>query len=370
MTAPRLEVDLQKIHHNARTLVGQLAGRGISVTGVTKATLGSPEIAGALLKAGVSALGDSRIENIASMRRAGVAAQMTLIRSPMLSQAHLVVAHADVSFNTEFEVISKLSRAARERRCQHGVVLMVELGDLREGIMPGDLEDTVRQVLRLPNITLRGIGTNLACRSGVSPDARKMSELSVLASSIEASCGVTLATVSGGNSANLAWALGDADTGRINDLRLGEAILLGRETLYRQPMDGLHTDAITLVAEVIESKIKPSQPWGEIAQTAFGEKPPAVDRGNILQMILAVGQQDTDPSGLHAPPGIEILGNSSDHLIAESGSNRFSVGAEVRFQLNYSALVRAMTSPFVAKVISGAAPFGILGGVSTSDIVA
>lgn len=352
MTAPRLEVDLQKIYHNARTLVELLADRGISVTGVTKATLGSPEIAGTLLAAGVIAVGDSRIENLAAMRRAGVRAPMTLIRSPMLSQARLVVAHADVSFNTELDVLSELSRAAQQARCTHGVVLMVELGDLREGIMPGQLDRTVRQMLRFPNISLRGIGTNLACRSGVSPDARNMSELSTLANSVEATFGLAIATVSGGNSANLAWALGDADTGRINDLRLGESILLGRETLHRQPIDGLHTDAITLVAEVIESKIKPSRPWGEIAQTAFGEKPPAADRGDILQMILAVGHQDTDPCGLHAP-GMEVLGHSSDHLVAESGSKRLSIGAEVRFQLNYSALVRAMTSPYVAKVIRG-----------------
>jgi predicted amino acid racemase len=352
MTAPRLEVDLQKIHHNARTLVELLAARGISVTGVTKATLGSPEIAGALLGAGVSALGDSRIENIAAMRQAGVRAPMALIRSPMLSQAQLVVAHADVSFNTELDVMSKLSSAAQEARRTHGVVVMVELGDLREGIMPGELDSTVRQILRFPNISLRGIGTNLACRSGVSPDARNMSELSTLATSIEAKFGLTVATVSGGNSANLAWALGDEDTGRINDLRLGESILLGRETLHRQPIEGLHTDAITLVAEVIESKIKPSLPWGKIAQTAFGEKPPAADRGSIQQTILAIGHQDTDPCGLHAPPGMEVLGHSSDHLVVDAGSERLSVGAEVRFQLNYSALLRAMTSPYVAKVIS------------------
>jgi predicted amino acid racemase len=132
---------------------------------------------------------------------------------------------------------------------------------------------------------------------------------------------------------------------------LGESILLGRETLHRQPIDGLHTDAITLIAEVIESKLKPSQPWGEIAQTAFGEKPPATDRGDISQTILAIGRQDTDPDGLLPPPGIEILGASSDHLIVDSGCHSPSVGAEITFQLNYSALVRAMTSPFVAKVI-------------------
>jgi len=351
MTAPRLEIDLDKIHHNAHTLVKLLADRGISVTGVTKATLGSPEIANALIEAGVTAIGDSRIENIEAMRRARVPASMTLIRSPMLSQADRVVTHADVSFNTELDVISKLSSAAQDAKRTHGIVLMVELGDLREGIMPGDLENTVRETLRFPNIDLRGIGTNLACCSGVSPDASNMSELSALAGSIEATFGLTIDIVSGGNSANLHWALNAAETGRINDLRLGESILLGRETLHRRPIDGLHTDAITLVAEVIESKLKPSQPRGEVAQTAFGEKSPAPDRGEISHTILAIGRQDIDPCGLHSPPGIEVIGASSDHLVVDSGSDRLSIGTEITFQLNYSAMVRAMTSLFVSKVV-------------------
>ena len=350
MTAPRLEIDLEKIHHNARTLVERLANRGIAVTGVTKATLGSPEIAGALLRAGVWGLGDSRIENIEAMRRSRVLAPMTLIRSPMLSQVDRVVTYADASFNTELEVISRLSSAATRANRKHGIVLMVELGDLREGILRGDLETTVREVLCLPNIVLKGIGTNLACRSGVSPDATNMAELSALADTIEATFGITLDIVSGGNSANLQWALSGAETGRIDDLRLGESILLGREPLHRQQIDGLYTDAITLIAEVIESKVKPSHPWGEIAQTAFGEESPAADRGSISQTILAIGRQDTDPCGLRAPHPIEILGASSDHLITDSGRDRLPVGTEIVFQLNYSALVRAMTSPFVTKV--------------------
>ena len=346
-----MEIDLTKIEHNARTLVKRLSDRGISVTAVTKATLGSPEIAHSLLRAGVSGLGDSRIENIETMCHADVPASMTLIRSPMLSQVDRVVSCADVSFNTELDLISKLSSNARQARRTHGVVLMVELGDLREGIMPGDLEDAVRQTLRFPAIALKGIGTNLACRSGVSPDARNMAELSALAESIEAKFGRRIEIVSGGNSANILWALSGAETGRINNLRLGESILLGREPLHRQPIDGLYTDAITLIAEVIESKVKPTQPWGELGQTAFGAKPRAQDRGDVSQAILGIGIQDTDPCGLGAPLDIKIVGASSDHLILESGLQRLAVGAEVKFQLNYSALVRLMTSPFVAKVI-------------------
>ena len=170
ISTPRLEIDLGKIQHNARTLVGRLAGQNISVTGVTKATLGSPEIAHAMLLAGVQGLGDSRIENIEAMRKSDVSAQLSLIRTPMLSQAQRVVTGADVSFNTELEVLRRLSFEACKLGRTHAVVLMVELGDLREGIMPVDLLAAVRETLSLPNIVLKGIGTNLACRSGASPD--------------------------------------------------------------------------------------------------------------------------------------------------------------------------------------------------------
>lgn len=352
MSAPRLEIDLGKIQHNASTLVDRLALRGISVTGVTKATLGSPEVARALLRGGVSGLADSRIENVEGMRRARVPASMTLIRSPMLSQVPRVVAHVTTSFNTELDVLQRLSSLAKRAGRTHRVVLMVELGDLREGILPVDLEKIVLETLRLPCLTLEGIGGNLACRSGVVPGPENMAELSALANSVEATFGIELRLVSGGNSANVLWALGAADVGRINDLRLGEAILLGCEPLNREPIEGLHTDAFTLSAEVIEAKSKPSLPWGDIAQSAFGEVLPAVDRGAIWQTIFALGRQDTDPDGLYPPDGMEVLGASSDHLITDLGSCRTPVGGEVIFQLNYSALLGAMTSSFVAKVFT------------------
>ena len=235
----------------------------------------------------------------------------------------------------------------------HQVALMVEMGDLREGIMPCDLNSMVTEVLALPNIVFRGIGTNLACRSGISPDAVNMSALSTLAAGIEATFQLTLAMVSGGNSANIQRALNKPINGPtlINDLRLGEAILLGCEPLYRQLITGLYTDAITLVAEVIEVKSKPSQPWGDVAQNAFGDVLSPInnnDDSKTKQAILAIGIQDTDPNGLQAK-GIKILGASSDHLVVEAAGGNIVVGQEVRFQLNYSALLRAMTSPFVSK---------------------
>ena len=316
---------------------------------MTKAVLGLPSIARELLAAGVNGLADSRLENIQTLRSAGVQSQITLIRSPMISQATETVRNTDISLNTELDMISELSKAAAAQGRVHGVLLMVELGDLREGIMPADLENVVRRTREFSNISLKGIGTNLACRCGVIPDASNMSELSILANAIEATFDTVLSIVSGGNSSNLAWALSGEDTGRINNLRLGEAILLGCEPLHRQPIEGLYSDAITLVAEVIEAKVKPSQPWGEIAETAFGSTPLTPDSGRICQAIFALGHMDTDPEGLMPPLGIKILGSSSDHLIVDTGQALLQIGTEKTFQLNYSALIRAMASPFVSK---------------------
>ena len=358
MTAPRLEIDLERLRENTQVLVDRLGRRGIRVSGVTKAMMGVPQLARALMEGGASSLADSRIENIEAMRAAGITAPMTLIRAPMLSQCERVVTSADASLNSEAEVVSALAAAARKQGRIHGVVLMVELGDLREGILPHDLEAAARHALGQTGVRLLGIGANLACQSGVAPSVRNMTELSALATGLEYSLGITLDVVSGGNSANLTWALNAPDLGRVNELRLGEAILLGRETLHRRPVPGLHCDAFTLVAEVIEAKQKPSRPWGDITQNAFGERPKPADRGVRGRVIVAIGRQDTDHTGLSAPDGYEILGASSDHLVLDTEMALPPIGSEVRFGLNYPALLRAMTSPYVTPHFVGGEAIG------------
>lgn len=369
MSAPRVEVDLAKVRHNARALVERLVPLGIDLVAVTKAVLGSPEIADALVQSGVSALGDSRIENIELLRHAGVTAPTVLIRSPMLSQTARVVEHATTSLNSELVVIESLSSIAHAMGRVHGVILMVELGDLREGIVPRDLPDVVGRVLALPAVELRGIGTNLACQSGVVPTTENMAALSAIAESIETTFGITLDVVSGGNSANLDWALGLAPredptdagqldgrpAGRVNELRIGEAILLGREPTRRAPIDGLHTDAFAVVGEVIELKEKPSMPTGVRSQNAMGEQPDFADRGPRWRAIVALGQQDVDPTGLRPPTGLTIAGASSDHLVVDCDECRPAVGTEISFEPDYKALLRAMTSPFVTRDFDDAA---------------
>ena len=330
-------------------MLSELYGkRGISIMGVSKAVLGEPSIAEAMLQGDVSFIADSRLENIQKMKCAGISTRFVLLRTPK-SQAESVVENADISLNTEFATLEKLSYFTKKLDKNHQVILMVELGDLREGILPGDLTQFVRNTLSLSHIKIAGIGCNLACHGGIEPDDKNMHALSHLADGINKEFNINLDIISGGNSANYEWYKSTSAVGGINNLRLGESILLGCETLNREAIPGLHTHAFQLIAEVIEAKKKPSLPFGKINQDAFGSINGFHDRGIRQRSIIALGRQDVLVSGLKANNNLEILGSSSDHIILDTENHNLEVGNEVSFDLDYGALLAAMTSPFIKK---------------------
>jgi predicted amino acid racemase len=251
--------------------------------------------------------------------------------------------------NTEIETLKKLSYYAKVHDKIHQVILMVELGDLREGILPCDISQFVRKTLAFSHIKIVGIGCNLACYGGVKPDDNNMHQLSDLFDTIEKEFHIGLAIISGGNSANYEWYKSAKDIGNINNLRLGESILLGLETVNRKAIPRLHTGAFKLIAEVIESKKKPSLPIGDICQDAFGNVPSFQDQGIRQRVIIALGRQDIQVSSLKFNDGIKILGSSSDHIILDSKINNLQVGDEVSFNLDYGGLLSAMTSPYIGQ---------------------
>ncbi len=345
---PRIEITLSQIRHNARMLSELYGQSGISLMGVSKATLGEPAIAEAMIQGGVKFIADSRIENIQRMKNAGISTQFVLLRTA-LSQAEAVIRNVDISLNTEVETVRELSHYATVHNRLHQIIVMVELGDLREGILPCDLSEFIQKVLSLPNIKIVGIGCNLACYGGIKPDNQNMHQLSGLADAIEKEFQIDLKIISGGNSANHEWYESAHRIERINNLRLGESILLGCETVNRRAIPGLCTNAFKLIAEVIESKEKPSLPFGEICQNAFGIVPTFLDRGIRRRVIIALGRQDVLVSGLRPNNDFEILGSSSDHVVLDSNNSACEVGSEVKFNLDYGGLLSAMTSPFITK---------------------
>ena len=352
MQYPLIEIDLEKIRKNAEVITSLCAAHNIGVAGVTKVVCGSPYVAKAFLAGGVKQIADSRLENISRLRDNGITCQILLLRTPMLSEVERVVSLADISLNSELSTIEALSKAALKLNKVHKIILMVDVGDLREGILPEDAEKITEGILQLEGVKLEGVGTNLICYGGVVPTIENMSMLVEVADRIENKFGIEFNIISGGNTSNLGLVSKGKMPGKINHLRIGEGILLGVDTVSREPLPGTFQDTFTLKAEVIELKEKPTVPGGETAQDAFGNVPHFEDQGVRERAILGIGREDIDPESI-APvdPDIKIMGSSSDHLLIDTHDSRkeYGVGDVVPFLTGYGALLAAMTSQYVSK---------------------
>lgn len=352
MLYPRIVIDANIIKNNTRVIVDLCKKEGIDVAGVTKGIGGRKEIAQAMVDGGVKYLADSRIKNL--IRLEDFDLPKIMLRVPMISQAKDTVKYADISLNSELATIKALSKEAIQLNRIHKIILMLDLGDLREGIFTReDLLKTIEEVLTLDNIQLIGLGTNLTCYGGIIPDSKIVNKLLSLSELIKEKYKIDLDIISGGNSSSL-HLLNTGLLKGVNHLRIGEAILLGKETAYGEQISNTSSDGIYLEAELIEIKEKPSLPQGTIGRDAFGNKPSFIDRGNRRRMILAIGRQDIKLDSLiPVDEDLKVLGGSSDHLILDSSDSKiqYKIGDVVRFNLRYGGILSAMTSEYVDKIV-------------------
>ena len=350
---PCLEIDLTKIRHNASYLVNLLKTHGISTAAVTKVFCSDERIVETICKCGVNYLADSRLENIEAYPQNGIPRMLTRLPSP--KEADRVVGICDISLNSEIATLGELAKEADRAGKAHGIILMVDLGDLREGVYHNNedlLCNTVEFVLSKKSLNFLGIGTNLTCYGSVLPTEENMERLIATAVKVKEKFHVNFQIISGGNSSSLYLLESGKMPKGITNLRIGESIVRGVETAYGKPFDGLKTDAITLHAEIIEIMEKPSYPEGEIGINAFGEKIHYTDIGIRRRAILAAGRQDVDHQSLECVmPGINIVSASSDHLIVDvtDSSESFQVGDILKFSMSYGAILSCFTSKYVKR---------------------
>jgi ornithine racemase len=354
MSGPEVAIDLGRIERNARAVVVRCGEAGIKVFGVTKGVCGMPQVARAMLRGGVAGLAESRFENIRRLRDSGIAAPIMLLRSPPATRAEEVVRSVDISLQSELAIIREISRIAERMGRVHDIMLMVDLGDLREGIWPNDVLPTVEQILDLKGVRIAGIGTNLGCFGAIMPTPDNLGQLVAHAYKIERLAGISLDYVSGGASSSLQLLLDGTLPAGINNLRVGEAILQGGiETFRDKPWEALEFDACRLTADVIEVKKKPSRPIGQSGYDAFGNQPYFPDEGDRLRAIANIGREDVLVEGLTPiHKGARVLGASSDHLLMDvsDADPPVAVGDRVSFRMSYGAMLMAMTSEYVEKV--------------------
>ena len=345
---PRVVIDKKKLFQNAKVIVDMAKAQNIDVFVVTKVHSADIELAKVCLEAGAIGVADSRIQNLEKL--SALPCDKVLLRLPMHDEVDDVVKYADISFNSELSTIALLDSAASKAGKKHRIVVMFDLGDLREGFLPEEVDVVIPEILKCQNIVIEGIGVNLTCYGGVIPTEDNLGELTAIAQHIETTYHIKLNIVSGGNSSSLYLLENGKMPSGINNLRVGEGVVLGREAAYGEQIKGTADDAFILEAQIIEYKTKNSIPRGLIGMDAFGGKPVFEDKGMIKRGIVAIGRQDVDHLTLiPVDDRIEIIGASSDHMIMDftGAQEDYKVGDIVKFKMEYGAMLNLFTSEYV-----------------------
>ena len=343
---PRLVVHEKRLQQNVEAAMSRCREMGINVCGVVKGCHALPPVARIMRSGGVSSIGTSRLEQVQRCREAGIEAPYWLIRIPAMTELPDVVSLCEVSLQSDLSTIEALEQECAHQNKTHSVIVMADLGDLREGFWDKDemvsVCVTVEQAM--PHLHLLGIGVNLSCYGSVRPTVEKMNDLVALAQQIEAAIGRPLEVVSGGATSSYTLVHNRTMPAGINNLRMGELFLVNLPKSWGvTDMEYLHRDAFTLQAEVIEVRDKPSHPQGELCIDAFGRKPTYVDRGIRRRALLAMGRLDVGEVETLIPraEGITVVGASSDHCILDITDcpRDLKAGDILEFSLLYSHLL-------------------------------
>ncbi|MEX1188223.1 MAG: alanine/ornithine racemase family PLP-dependent enzyme [Bacteroidia bacterium] len=350
-----ITIDIKKLEHNFQFLDKHFKAKNTEWAIVTKLLCGHMPTIEFLVQFGAKELCDSRLSNIQKIKEAFPSVQTVYIKPPAKLSISNIVKYADVSFNTEFQTLVWLSEEAVKQNKIHKVIIMIELGDLREGVLGEDLLDFYGKVFELPNINVTGIGTNLNCLNGVMPSEDKLIQLSLYKQLIEAKFNCEIPWVTGGTSVVLPLLFNNQLPKGINHFRIGEMLYFGNDLVNNAPVEGMFTDVMRLYGEVIEISEKPLVPYGVIDESPSGHSPVinADDYGKTsVRAILDLGLLDTLIDQITPlDENIKIAGGSSDMLVLDLKHNKknYKIGDVISFSMEYMAALGVMSSDYIEK---------------------
>jgi predicted amino acid racemase len=352
-----IELNQEKLLHNFNFLANLFEKNNISWGIVSKILCGNKEYLKLLLDLGIREIHDSRISNLKAIKSIDKDVQTVYIKPPPKKSIKSLVKYADVSLNSEYETIKMISEEARRQNKKHSVIIMIEMGDLREGILGEDLVDFYSSVFRLPNIEVIGLGTNLNCLNGIMPTHDKMIQLSLYKQLIEAKFNKKIPWVSGGSSVTIPLLYKKLIPKGVNHFRIGETMFFGNNLITGEPIKGMKNDVFKLYAEVIEVIDKPKVPIGEIGTNVAGDSPEINEKDygkTSFRAILDIGLLDIDTNNLKPiKRNYKFSGASSDMIILDIGKNsgNLKIGNMVEFRLDYMGALRILNSDYIDKKI-------------------
>lgn len=353
---PRVIVDLNKVRHNMKELVDRCEAQGIEVCGVIKGASADPQIAKCFAEAGCKWIATSRMDQFHELERQGCGLPFFLIRVPMMSELEDVVRTCDISMQSDLSVLKATAEEAARQDRVHSVVLMKDVGDLREGFWELDeMVEAAKFAEAHPNLHLYGTGVNIGCYGSVQATVPTMQMIVDATRACEEAIGRKLEHISGADSSALPRVFDGTMPKEINSIRLGFAMIYGGgdlEELYDTPCPFLEKGVWKVAAEVLECRDKASHPIGTLGVDAFGKRPVYEDRGIRKKALVGVGRIDVVALDEMIPvdEGIEVLGGSSDHVILDvtDYKGELKAGDILEFYIRYTGGVYATINPGMA----------------------
>lgn len=350
-----IELSRSKLRDNVAFL-NQLFGKHQVHWGVvTKLLCGHKQYIEELIHVGLQELHDSRISNLRMIKSINPEIQTVYIKPPSSQVISSLVKFADVSFNTELQTIRLISKEAIKQNKIHKIIIMIELGDLREGVLGENLIEFYQSVFQLENIQVIGLGANLNCLNGILPSHDKMIQLSLYKQLIEATFRVKIPWVSGGSSVTVPLLLRKMLPGGINHFRLGETLFFGNNLITGKSIKGMKSKLFTLHAEIVEMMNKPLVPFGETGTNVAGDQTEINEQDygkTSWRALLDIGLLDVDLRNISpVKKWIKILGASSDMISIDLGENKagLKLGDSIAFNLNYMGVLKVMNSDYIDK---------------------
>ncbi|WP_299757234.1 alanine/ornithine racemase family PLP-dependent enzyme [uncultured Pontibacter sp.] len=352
-----LKLNHNKLLHNYNHLDHVFREHGIDWGIVTKLLCGHELFLKEVLALGVKEIHDSRVSNLKTIKKMAPDVQTVYIKPAPKQSIPEIIRYADVSFQTELEIIRLLSEEAVNQERLHKIIIMIEMGDLREGVMGEELVDFYENVFELPGISVIGLGANFNCLHGVMPTQDKLIQLCLYKQIIEAKFNRKIPWVSGGTSVTIPLLFNHLLPQGVNHFRIGEALYFGLNLFTNETFEGMHDDVFELDTEIIELTEKPMIPSGILAENPSGESFEIDEKlygKTSHRAILDVGLLDINPKFLiPKDENISVIGASSDMLIVELGLNEqnYKVGDVLRFNLRYMGALSLLNSRYVEKEV-------------------
>lgn len=350
-----ITLDSAKLKHNFDYLEKLFSSEGIQWAVVSKLLCGNRMFLQELVNLGVKQLCDSRVSNMKAIKKMAPDIETIYIKPPPLRSIPDIVKYADISFNTEFSTINLINDEAGRQQKIHKILIMIEMGELREGVMRDDFIDFFEKVFTLPNIEVVGIGTNMTCLYGVLPNHDKLIQLSLYEQLIEARFNKQIPYVSGGASVVIPLIFEKLLPKGINHFRVGETLFCGTDVYHDTTLPDMHNDVFMLYAEIIELIEKPMVPSGDMGTNLEGVTFEFDDTSmgkTSYRALLDIGLLDVESGHLFpVDPKVEFVGSSSDMIVIDLGKNeqKYQTGDLVEFKLDYMGILRIMNSRYISK---------------------